>query len=118
MDLVDADASCTAPIVFDIAHLVELPFDAEIAMPLYVGLITDTGNHVRELQRPHPPRGRRSDRRRVDVDDTYRRLYETSRSRSCAGRAALEGIERHCDGRLVVSYIPPPTTPRPVPARR
>ena len=42
----------------------------------------------------------------VDVDDTYRRLYEhvpIEKLRLVA--RALEGIQRHCDDRLVVSYI-------------
>ena len=42
----------------------------------------------------------------VDVDDTYRRLYEhvpLEKLRLVA--RALEGIERHCDGALVITYI-------------
>ena len=42
----------------------------------------------------------------VEVDDTYRRLYEhvpIEKLRLVA--RALEGIERHCDDRLVLTYV-------------
>ena len=42
----------------------------------------------------------------VDVDDTYRRLYEhVPLEKLRLVSRALEGIERHCGGRLVVTYI-------------
>ena len=55
----------------------------------------------------------------VDVDDTYRRLYEhvpLEKLRLVA--RALEGIERRCEGRLVVTTSRPRTTRQPAPTRR
>jgi phosphoesterase RecJ-like protein len=107
VNLVLPGASCTAEIVFDIAHLMEVPVDAEMAMPLYVGLITDTGKFMYENTNAHTHRvAAELIDAGVDVDDTYRRLYEhvpIEKLRLVA--RALEGIERHCDNRLVVSYI-------------
>ena len=107
VNLVDGQASCTAEIVYDLARLLGVPVDAEMAMPLYVGLVTDTGKFMYENTNAHTHRvaadlidsG-------VDVDDTYRRLYEhvpIEKLRLVA--RALDGIDRHCDDRLVVSYI-------------
>ena len=42
----------------------------------------------------------------VEVDDTYRRLYEhvpVEKLRLVS--RALDGIQRHCDGRLILTYI-------------
>jgi bifunctional oligoribonuclease and PAP phosphatase NrnA len=42
----------------------------------------------------------------VDVDDTYRRLYEhVPLEKLRLVSRALDGIERHCDGALAVTYI-------------
>ena len=50
--------------------------DAEMAMPLYVGLITDTGKFMYEnTTHTHRVAAELIDAG-VDVDDTYRRLYE------------------------------------------
>jgi bifunctional oligoribonuclease and PAP phosphatase NrnA len=107
VDLVVPEASCTAEIVYDIAHLMEVPIDAEMAMPLYVGLITDTGKFMYENTNAHTHRvAAELIDAGVDVDDTYRRLYEhvpIEKLRLVA--RALEAIQRHCGERLVVSYI-------------
>jgi bifunctional oligoribonuclease and PAP phosphatase NrnA len=107
VNLVEAGASCTAEIVFDIAHLMDVPVDAEMAMPLYVGLITDTGKFMYENTKAHTHRvAAELIDAGVDVDDTYRRLYENvpiEKLRLVA--RALNGVERHCGNRLVTSYI-------------
>jgi phosphoesterase RecJ-like protein len=107
VNLVAPQASCTAEIVFDIAHLMGVPVDAEMAMPLYVGLITDTGKFMYENTNAHTHRvAAELIDAGVDVDDTYRRLYEhvpIEKLRLVA--RALEKIERHCGERLVTSYI-------------
>jgi phosphoesterase RecJ-like protein len=42
----------------------------------------------------------------VDVDDTYRRLYEhVPMEKLKLVARALEAIQRHCDGRLAITYI-------------
>ena len=106
-NLVDVDASCTAEIVYDLAFLFGATITKEMASALYVGLITDTGKFMYE--------NTGADTHRVaaalidagvDIDDTYRRLYEhvpIEKLRLVA--RALDGIQMHCDGRLVVSSI-------------
>ncbi len=106
-NLVDVDASCTAEIVYDLAVLFGATITREMASALYVGLITDTGKFMYE--------NTGADTHRVaaalidagvDIDDTYRRLYEhvpIEKLRLVA--RALEGIQRHCGDRLVLTYI-------------
>jgi phosphoesterase RecJ-like protein len=107
VNLVCPGASCTAEIVYDLAHVLGVQIDAEMAMPLYVGLITDTGKFMYENTNAHTHRvAAELIDAGVDVDDTYRRLYEhvpIEKLRLVA--RALNGVERHCDNRLVTSYI-------------
>ena len=107
INLVEVGASCTAEIVYDLALLLGARITPEIASALYVGLITDTGKFMYENTNAHTHRvaadlidaG-------VDVDDTYRRLYEhVPLEKLRLVSRALEGIQLRCDGRLVVSYI-------------
>ena len=78
-----------------------------MASALYVGLITDTGKFMYENTNAHTHRvAAELIDAGVDVDDTYRRLYEhvpIEKLRLVA--RALEGIQRHCDDRLVITYI-------------
>ena len=106
-NLVDVGASCTAEIVYDLARLLEAKITPEIASALYVGLITDTGKFMYENTNAHTHRvaadlidaG-------VDVDDTYRRLYEhVPIEKLRLVSRALDRISSYLDGRLVVSYI-------------
>jgi bifunctional oligoribonuclease and PAP phosphatase NrnA len=107
VNLVCPGASCTAEIVYDLAHVLGVQIDAEMAMPLYVGLITDTGKFMYENTNAHTHRvAAELIDAGVNVDDTYRRLYEhvpIEKLRLVA--RALNGIERHCGDRLVTSYI-------------
>jgi bifunctional oligoribonuclease and PAP phosphatase NrnA len=106
-NLVEVGASCTAEIVYDLALLLGARITAEIASALYVGLITDTGKFMYENTNAHTHRvaadlidaG-------VDVDDTYRRLYEhVPLEKLRLVSRALDGISSYCDGALAVSYI-------------
>ena len=107
VNLVDVDASCTAEIVYDLAGLLGVEITPEIASALYVGLVTDTGKFMYENTDARTHRiAAELIEAGVDVDDTYRRLYEhvpIEKLRLVA--RALERIERYCDGRLVVTYI-------------
>ena len=107
INLVEVGASCTAEIVYDLALLLEAEITPEIASALYVGLITDTGKFMYENTNAHTHRvaadlidaG-------VNVDDTYRRLYEhVPLEKLRLVSRALDGISSHCDGRLAISYI-------------
>ena len=107
VNLVDVEASCTAEIVYDLALLLGARITPEMASALYVGLVTDTGKFMYENTdaRTHRVAAALIDAG-VDVGDTYRRLYEhvpLEKLRLVA--RALDGIQRHCDGRLVVTNI-------------
>lgn len=107
INLVEVGSSCTAEIVYDLARLLGVRITPEIAAALYVGLITDTGKFMYENTNAHTHRVAADlIEAGVDVDDTYRRLYEhVPLEKLRLVSRALEGIERYCDNRLVVSYI-------------
>ena len=107
VNLVEVGASCTAEIVYELAVALGAEITPEMASALYVGLITDTGKFMYENTNAHTHRiaadlidaG-------VDVDDTYRRLYEHVPIEKLRLRLPRpRGIQRHCDERLVVTYI-------------
>ena len=76
-NLVDVEASSTAEIVFEIARELGAELTPEIASALYVGLVTDTGRFMYESTTPRSHRvAAELIEAGVDVDDTYRRLYE------------------------------------------
>jgi phosphoesterase RecJ-like protein len=106
-NLVDTGASCTAEIVYELAVLLGARVTKEMASALYVGLVTDTGKFMYENTdaSTHRIAAELIDAG-VDVADTYQRLYEhvpMEKVRLVA--RALEGIQRHCDERLAVTYI-------------
>jgi phosphoesterase RecJ-like protein len=107
INLVDFNASCTAEIVYDLALLMGAQITPEMASALYVGLITDTGKFMYENTNAHTHRvAAELIDAGVDVDDTYRRLYEhvpLEKLRLVA--RALGAIQCHCNNRLAVSYI-------------
>jgi phosphoesterase RecJ-like protein len=106
-NLVKVTASCTAEIVYDLAALLGATVTSEMASALYVGLVTDTGKFMYENTDAHTHRvAAELIEAGVDVDDTYRRLYEhvpLEKLRLVA--RALDGIQIHCGGRLVISNI-------------
>src|SRR6266545_3829451 len=107
INLVDVDASCTAEIVFNLAGLLGVELTPEIANALYVALVTDTGKFMYENTdaRSHRMAAGLIEAG-VDVNDTYRRLYEHAPPEKLKLLAqALEGIELRDDGRLAVTYI-------------
>jgi bifunctional oligoribonuclease and PAP phosphatase NrnA len=107
INLVEGSASCTAEIVYDLALLLDARITPEIASALYVGLITDTGKFMYENTNAHTHRVAAAlIDAGVDVDDTYRRLYENvPLEKLRLVSRALDNISSHCDGALAVSYI-------------
>lgn len=107
LNLLDTGASSTAEIVYELAIALGAEITPEMASALYVGLVTDTGKFMYENTNAHTHRiAAELIDAGVDVDDTYRRLYEhvpVEKLRLLS--RALEGIERHCEERLVVAYI-------------
>ncbi|HXS47152.1 MAG TPA: bifunctional oligoribonuclease/PAP phosphatase NrnA [Solirubrobacterales bacterium] len=107
VNLVEVDASCTAEIVYELAILLGAEITPEIAAALYVGLVTDTGKFMYENTNARTHRiAADLIEAGVDVDRTYRRLYEhVPLEKLRLLSRALEGIQHHCDGTLVLAYI-------------
>lgn len=107
VNLVDVEASCTAEIVYGLALALDVAITPEMAAALYVGLITDTGKFMYENTTAHTHRVAAAlIEAGVDVDDTYRRLYEhVPLEKLKLVARALGAIQHHCDGRLVITYI-------------
>jgi bifunctional oligoribonuclease and PAP phosphatase NrnA len=107
VNLVEVDASCTAEIVYELAVLLGVELSAEMAAALYVGIVTDTGKFMYENSSARTHRiAAELIEAGVEIDETYRRLYEhvpIEKLRLLS--RALDGIQRHCDGALVLAYI-------------
>ncbi|MET0559135.1 MAG: bifunctional oligoribonuclease/PAP phosphatase NrnA [Solirubrobacterales bacterium] len=106
-NLVQVEASSTAEIVYDLAMLLGVSLTPEMAAALYVGLVTDTGKFMYESTSAHTHRVAAAlIEAGVDVDDTYRRLYEhVPLEKVRLVSRALDGIRRCCGDRLVLTYI-------------
>jgi bifunctional oligoribonuclease and PAP phosphatase NrnA len=107
INLVDVEASSTAEIVYDLALLLGASITPDIAAALYVGLVTDTGKFMYENTNARTHRiAAELIEAGVEVDSTYRRLYEhVPIEKLRLVSRALEGIQRHCDERLVLTYL-------------
>jgi phosphoesterase RecJ-like protein len=107
VNLVEVDASCTAEIVYELAVLLGAEITAEMAAALYVGIVTDTGKFMYENTNARTHRiAADLIEAGVEVDDTYRRLYEhVPLEKLRLLSHALDGIQHHCDGRLVLAYV-------------
>jgi bifunctional oligoribonuclease and PAP phosphatase NrnA len=107
VNLVDVGASSTAEIVFELIEPLGAELTPEIAGALYVGLITDTGCFMYENTDARTHRiAAELIEAGVDVDDTYRRLYErVPREKLRLLARALEKIEIVSGGALAITYI-------------
>ena len=107
VNLVDVGASCTAEIVFDISRRLGAQTTKSIAQALYVGLITDTGMFMYENTdaRTHRVAADLIEAG-VDVNETFRRLYERVPEEKLRLIArALGKIDRRLDGALSTTYL-------------
>ena len=107
VNLIDVEASCTAEIIYELAGLLGVQLTPEIANALYVALVTDTGMFMYENTdaRSHRMAAGLIEAG-VDVNDTYRRIYEHAPLEKLKLLArALDRIEIRDDGRLAVTYI-------------
>ncbi|HWF74969.1 MAG TPA: bifunctional oligoribonuclease/PAP phosphatase NrnA [Solirubrobacteraceae bacterium] len=101
------DASCTAEIVWDLMHALDVEFTITIAEALYVGLVTDTGRFMYENTgvRAHLMAAELIENG-VDVHEIYRRVYEGVPYGKLALLArGLASIERFDGGRLTLSRL-------------
>jgi phosphoesterase RecJ-like protein len=107
VNLVEVDASCTAEIVYELAILLGVEITPQIASALYVGIVTDTGKFMYENANARTHRiAAELIEAGVEVDETYRRLYEhVPIEKLRLVSRALDGIQRHCGGTLVVTHV-------------
>ena len=104
---VDAGASCTAEIVWDLMSDLGVAADGHVADALYVGLVTDTGRFMYENTgaRAHLMAAELI-AAGVDVQAIFRRLYEDMPYAKLQLLArALEAVERLDEGRLTLSWL-------------
>ena len=107
VDLVVAEASCTAEIVWDLMHELGVKPTREIAEALYVGLVTDTGKFMYENTGPRAHlMAADLIEAGVDTHDIYRRLFEGMpfAKIELLGRA-LQHVVRSDGGRLTMTVL-------------
>ncbi len=104
VNLVDPSASCTAEIVWDLMHGLDVAPTTAIAEALYVGLVTDTGRFMYESTGPRAHRmAAELIAAGVNVPAVYRRLYEDlPLAKLTLLGVALERIQRFDEGALTL----------------
>ena len=107
VNLVDARASCTAEIVWDLMHALGVKPTAAMADAMYVGLITDTGRFMYGNTGPRAHRmAAELIEAGVDVHEMYRRVYEGVPYGKLALLArGLANTRRYDDGKLTVTRL-------------
>jgi bifunctional oligoribonuclease and PAP phosphatase NrnA len=107
LNYVVPSASCTAEIVWDLMHGLELAPTLEIARALYVGLITDTGRFMYENTGPRAHlMAAELIAAGVDVQDVYHRLYEEMPEAKLKLLAlALRRMQRFDSGALTLAAL-------------
>jgi phosphoesterase RecJ-like protein len=102
-----ADASCTAEIVWDLMHGLDVQPTLSVAEALYVGLVTDTGRFMYENTGPraHLMAAELIDAG-VDVPGIYRRLYEgLPQGKLTLLAVALSQLQRFDGGELTLAML-------------
>jgi bifunctional oligoribonuclease and PAP phosphatase NrnA len=107
VDLVDAGASCTAEIVWELMRALGVTPDQDLAEALYVGLVTDTGKFMYENTGPRAHvMAAELIEAGVDAHAIYRRLYEDMPYAKLELLArALSGVTRHDGGALTIARL-------------
>jgi len=107
VNLIVADASSSAEIVRDVLRELDVPLTEEIAEPLYVGLVTDTGRFQYANTTAKALRlAAELVEAGADVHGIFRRVYETVQFAKLKLLArVLDRAELFEGGRLVVSYL-------------
>ena len=104
---VDPTASCTAEMVWDLMHALEVELTLPIAEALYIGVITDTGCFMYENTGPraHIMAAELIDGG-VDVHAMYQRVYEgVPFGKLALLSRGLARVERYDDGRLTITQL-------------
>jgi phosphoesterase RecJ-like protein len=107
VNLVVGDASCTAEILWELAHALGIELTPTMAEALYIALITDTGRFMYENTgaRAHLMAAELIEAG-VDVAAVYRRLYQDLPfPRLQLLSRALASVKRYDEGRVTVAYL-------------
>lgn len=101
------DASCTAEIVWDLMHGLDVRPTPAVAEALYIGLITDTGRFMYENTGPRAHlMAAELIEAGVDVPGVYRRLYEgVPLGKLTLLALALSQLQRYDDGELAIATL-------------
>jgi phosphoesterase RecJ-like protein len=107
VNLIVAEASSTAEIVRDVLARLGVELTSEIAEPLYVGLVTDTGRFQYSNTTAKALRlGAELVEAGADVHNVFRHVYESVQFAKLKLLArALDHAELYEGGRLVISYL-------------
>jgi phosphoesterase RecJ-like protein len=107
LDHVVADASCTAEIIWDLAHGLGVAPTPAVAEALYVGLVTDTGRFMYENTGPRAHvMAAELIEAGVDVQAVYRQLYEETPYAKLALLAlGLGQVRRFDSGELTLAFL-------------
>jgi phosphoesterase RecJ-like protein len=107
LDYVVPGASCTAEIIWDLMHGLDVRPTPTVAQALYIGLITDTGRFMYENTSPRAHlMAAELIEAGVDVSAVYRHLYEDMPAGRVALLAlALAQVQRFDSGELTVSVL-------------
>jgi phosphoesterase RecJ-like protein len=107
VNLVVAEAACTAQIVYDIAKELGVEITPDIADALYIGLVTDTGKFMFENTTPeaHQMAAELIDAG-VRPQVIHRHLYEElPLSRLALLARALNSVSRYDDGAITMTHL-------------
>ena len=107
VNLVDAEASSTGEVLRDLFHELGAKLTPELAEPLYVGLVTDTGRFQYSNTTPKALRlAAELVEAGADVQRVFQGVYESIQFAKLKLLArALERAQVHAGGALVVSYL-------------
>ncbi len=107
VNLVEADAACTAQMVYGLAKELDADITREIADALYIGLVTDTGKFMFENTTPeaHQMAAELIDAG-VEPQVIHRHLYEElPLSRLALLARALNSVSRYDDGAITMTHL-------------
>lgn len=107
INLIDDHASSTCAILYNVFEKTGEKLSKECCEALYVGIMTDTGNFRfnNSTPRSHEILARLIEHG-LEVDDIYKKVYETtSYNRVVIHGTAMGRTARHCEGKLVTSWL-------------
>ncbi len=107
INFVDPNSSCTAEIVWDLMHALDVPITESVGEALYVGLVTDTGRFMYENTGPRAhTMAAELIGAGIDAHEIYRRLYEGIPQAKLELLArGLTNVERYDDGLLTLTHL-------------